>query len=173
VRAVTEHVEELLSEYMDDELTEMEKRTIEKHLAICSDCHNRLLELMLIRKELLAAYMPIEIPNIEENVIEKIKLSSVKRSSGVMNLLAFMMLLIFWVMLFAAASPFMTVGFSIFHSVYSIARGLTYAIPSIISAIPYAAEVIIALILCFIAIAILTLRYLVSAMGKTIRVEDL
>lgn len=170
---MTEHIENLLSEYMDDELTEMEKQTVEKHIAICSACKNRLLELMSLRKGLQAAFFHIEIPAIEEKVLEKIKLSSINRSSGTLNLLAFIMLFSFGVMLFGATSPFMTVGFSIFHSVYIIVRGIIYAVPSIIAAIPYAAEVIVVLIICFIAISIFVLRYLVAAVGKTVRVEDI
>jgi hypothetical protein len=76
-------------------------------------------------------------------------------------------------MLFATTSPILSIGLPIFHSVYSIARGLIYAVPSIISAIPYVVNVIIALILCFILLAILTLSYLVHTMGKTVRAEDI
>jgi predicted anti-sigma-YlaC factor YlaD len=174
VIAMSDHIENLLSEYMDNELNEEEKQIIEKHLAVCSDCNHRLHELRSLRKQLLAAYLPIEIPNmIEEIVIKKIQQASIKKSSGALNLLAFLTLFAFGIMLMVTASPILTIGFPIFHSVYSIARGLIYAVPSIISALPYVVEVIIALILCFIIFAILTLRYLVHTMGKTVRAEDI
>jgi predicted anti-sigma-YlaC factor YlaD len=174
VIAMSDHIENLLSEYMDDELNEEEKQIIEKHLAVCSDCNHRLHELRSLRKQILAAYLPIEIPSmIEEIVIEKIQQASIKKSTGALNLLAFLSLFAFGIMLMVTASPILTIGLPIFHSVYSIARGLIYAVPSIISALPYVVEVIIALIFCFIIFAILTLRYLVHTMGKTVRAEDI
>jgi predicted anti-sigma-YlaC factor YlaD len=171
---MSDHIENLLSEYMDDQLNEEEKQIIETHLAACSDCNHRLTELRSLRKQILDAYMPIEIPSmIEDIVMEKIQLASIKKSTGALNLLAFLSLFAFGIMLMVSASPIFTIGLPIFHSVYSIARGLIYAVPSIISALPYVVEVIIALILCFIIFAILTLRYLVHTMGKTIRAEDI
>lgn len=171
---MSEHMKELLSDYMDDELNEMEKERIEKHLAICSDCNNRLQELMSLREDLVKAYRQIEIPAmIEEKVLEKIQLTSIRRYSGVLNMLAFLALFAFGVMLFVTTSPFFTVEMPIFQSVYSIARSLIYAIPSIISSIPYVVEVITLFMMGFIALAIITLRYLVHTMGKTVRAEDI
>ena len=172
---MAEHIEEeLLSEYMDDELSEMEKQKIDQHLATCSVCSKQLKQLMMLRKEIHATYLPIDIPGlIEEKVLEKIQQASLMKSRGILNLLAMFMLFVFGITLFVTTSPLLTVGFPIFHSVYSISRGLIYAVPSIISAIPYVVEVIIVFILCFIAIAIFTLRYLVHTMGKTVRAEDI
>jgi predicted anti-sigma-YlaC factor YlaD len=171
---MSDHIEELLSDYMDDELNEVEKQKIEKHLSICSDCNQRLHELRSMREQLLAAYLSIEIPSmIEEKVMGKIQQASIKKYTGTLNLLAFLTLSAFGIMLFATTSPILSIGLPIFHSVYSIARGLIYAVPSIISAIPYVVNVIIALILCFILLAILTLSYLVHTMGKTVRAEDI
>lgn len=171
---MSDHIENLLSEYMDDELNDEEKQRIEKHLSTCSDCNHRLHELRSLRKQILAAYLPIEIPAmIEELVFEKIQQASIKKSSGALNLLAFLSLFAFAIMLMVTASPILTIGLPIFHSVYSIARGLIYAVPSIISALPYVVDVIIALILCFIIFAVLAIRYLVHTMGKTVRAEDI
>jgi predicted anti-sigma-YlaC factor YlaD len=159
---------------MDDEMNEEEKEKIEKHLSICTDCRNQYRELMSLRQEILAAYLPIEIPVMfEERVMGKIQQAYFERSASILNFLAFLLLFAFGIMLFVTASPFLTVGFPIFYSVYSIGRGLIYAIPSIISAVPYVAEVITVLILSFIALAIITLRYLVHTMGKTVRAEDI
>jgi hypothetical protein len=110
---------------------------------------------------------------IEEKVLGKIQQAAIKKSISVLNFFAFFSLFAFGIMLMVTTSPFLTVGFPIFHSAYSIARGLIYAVPSIISAVPYVIDVIIALILSFILIAILTLRYLVHTMGKTVRAEDI
>lgn len=171
---MSEHIENILSEYMDDELNEAEKQNVEKHLSICSDCNNRLHELKALREEMLAVYFSIDIPNrIEEKVIEKIQLATEKNKTMVLNLLAFLMLFAFGIMLYESTSPVLTVGLPIFHSFYSIARGLIYAVPSIISGIPYVVEVITLLICSFIVFAILTLRYLVHTLGKTIRAEDI
>jgi predicted anti-sigma-YlaC factor YlaD len=171
---MSDHIEELLSEYIDDELTEEQKQTIEEHLSICSDCNHRLQEIKLLRKQILEAYLSIEIPSmIEEKVLGKIQQAAIKKSISVLNFFAFFSLFAFGIMLMVTTSPFLTVGFPIFHSAYSIARGLIYAVPSIISAVPYVIDVIIALILSFILIAILTLRYLVHTMGKTVRAEDI
>lgn len=170
---MSDHIEELLSEYIDDELNEEQKQTIEKHLSICSDCNHRLQEMKLLRKQILEAYLQVEIPMIEEKVMAKIQQASIKKAINVLNLFAFLTLFAFGIMLMVTASPFLTIGLPIFHSAYSIARGLIYAVPSIISAIPHVVEVMIALILSFILIAILTLRYLVHTMGNTVRAEDI
>lgn len=171
---MSEHVKELLSDYMDDEITEMEKQMIETHLATCADCTNQLRDLMSIREQIFAAYQKIVIPStIEDKVLEKIHMASIRNYSGILNRMAIIMLITFGMMFLITASRILTVGLPIFHSLYSIARGLIYAVPSIISAIPYVVEVITVLMLSFIAIAILTLRYLVHMMGKNVRVEDI
>lgn len=171
---MSDHIEELLSEYIDDELNEEQKQTIEEHLSICSDCNHRLQEIKLLRKQILEAYLSIEIPSrIEDKVMAKIQQASIKKAISVLNLFAFLSLFAFGIMLMVTASPFLTVGLPIFHSAYSIARGLIYAVPSIISALPHVVEVIIVLILSFILISILTLSYLVHTMGKTVRAEDI
>jgi anti-sigma factor RsiW len=171
---MSDHIEDLLSEYIDDELNEEQKQIIEEHLSICSDCNHRLQEIKFLRNQIFEAYLSIEIPSrLEDKVMAKIQQASIKKAISVLNLFAFLSLFAFGIMLMVTASPFLTVGLPVFHSAYSIARGLIYAVPSIISAIPYVVGVIIVLIISFILIAILTLRYLVHTMGKTVRAEDI
>lgn len=171
---MSEHIKELLSDFMDNEINEDERQMIEKHLAVCTDCNNWFRELTTLRKQILATYQMIEVPStIEGNVLEKIQGVSIKKYSGVLNRIAIIMFFAFGIMFLVTTSPFLTVGLPIFHTIYSIARGLIYAIPSIISAIPYVVEVITVVIFSFIALAVITLRYLVHSMGTTVRAEDI
>lgn len=63
-----ERIEELLSPYLEDELTQEERLTVETHIHTCSDCAE-LLSLMRQTKESLAAFPEVD---VSENLVEKL-----------------------------------------------------------------------------------------------------
>lgn len=169
-----QHIGNLLHDYLDDELNEAEKLVIEEHLDDCSDCKNKLYELISLRQQIYGAYELVEIPSrIEDNVMSRINQDSIKLYSGVLNRNAIIMLSIFGIIFLAGTTPFLTVGLHIFNTIFSISRGLLYALPSIISTIPYLFAAFAVFIILFIVLALLIVRYLVHTIGKTVRAEDI
>lgn len=171
---MSEHIGELISFYMDEEVNEAERNTIEKHLAICPECSDKLLELTILREQIHKEYQRIEIPDmIEDFVIAKIQQASTQNYSAMLNRMGLFALVIFAFIFLAMTSPFLSIGYHILNTVFSIANGLIHAIPPLISANPYVLESVSGFILVLIALAILTIRYLVHTMGNTVKAEDI
>ena len=63
-----ERIEELLSPYLEDELSQEERLTVETHIHTCSDC-SELLSLMRKTTESLASFPEVE---VSENLVEKL-----------------------------------------------------------------------------------------------------
>lgn len=172
---MSEHIsEELLSLYIDEEVNVEEKDMIEGHISQCMDCQNGLLDLSLLHEQILSEYQLINIPDlIEDHVMGKIQETMNQKSSTFLNRAAIIVVLAFGLMTMGATSPFIHVGLHIINTLYSISKGLIYAIPSILSAIPYMIEAISAAILLLIVLAIIILRYLVNTMAKTVEAGDM
>lgn len=171
---MADHIGELLHDYLDDEMNEVERTVIEKHLDNCSECKNRLFELTSLRQQMLDAYQLIEIPNrIEDKILANIEQESIKIYAVTLNRTAIIMMSIFGIIFLAGTTPFLTVGFHIINMIFSISRGLIYAIPSIISTIPYVVASVALFIILLIAMALFIVRYLVHNIGKTVGAEDI
>jgi predicted anti-sigma-YlaC factor YlaD len=174
VKTMSEHIGYLLNDYLDDELNDTEKALIEQHLFNCSYCTNQLIELTSLNQQILDAYQIVDIPDlIEDRVLAEIEQESVKTYLGKLNRVAIFVIVFFGITFLAATSPFLTVGVHIFQTTFSIGRGLIYAFPSIIAAIPYFVEVTAVLIVLLITLALLIIRFLVHNMGKTAGAEEL
>lgn len=168
------HLGESLHDYLDGELNEADRLTIEKHLEICSECKNQLIELTSLRQMLFDTYQMIEIPDmIEDRVMAKIEQDTIKSYSGMLNRMAVIMMFVFGVIFLAGTTPFLSIGLSMISAMFSITRGLIYAIPSIISAIPYVVSAIAVIIILLIVMALFIVRYLIHNMAKTIGAEDI
>lgn len=63
-----ERIEELLSPYLEDELTQEERQTVDKHLRTCAGCAE-LLSLMREAKESLSSFPEVE---VSEGLTEKL-----------------------------------------------------------------------------------------------------
>jgi hypothetical protein len=63
-----ERIEELLSPYLENELTQEERQTVDTHILACSDCAE-LLSLMKQTTESLASFPEVE---VSDNLIEKL-----------------------------------------------------------------------------------------------------
>ncbi|MGG1690768.1 zf-HC2 domain-containing protein, partial [Heyndrickxia ginsengihumi] len=69
-----EHVEDLLSAYIDHELDEKDLLVVERHISVCPSCQQELDHLKMIQEEMIRFYQDIEIPsmNFEKAVTAKI-----------------------------------------------------------------------------------------------------
>lgn len=171
---MSEHIRELLSSYIDDEITQAEKELVEGHLESCLECKNELFQLGMIKEQFKSAFQMIEIPDmIEDKVMMEIEQSRVPHSFGLLNSTAILVMAMLAIVLSLASGPVITVGVYIFQTVLSIGRGLIYTIPSLISAVPYAAAAASAFIVIIVAMAIFALRFLVHSVGKPAGAEDL
>ncbi len=171
---MSEHIVEFLNDYLDDELTEPERAAIEKHLYSCGTCRDLLNELTSLKQQLIETYQEIEIPDlIEDSVLAKIELESMGINPGRLKRTAIFMLGVLGGIFLAATTPFLTVWVHIFQTVFSISRAIIYAIPSIISAIPFAVEVTAAFIVLLITMTVLVVKYIISSIGKTAGAEEI
>lgn len=69
-----EHVRELLSPYVDDEVTNEERSLVETHLQDCAECRAFMEDLTRMRSAIFTAYHSIEIPDsIEQHVVAAIQ----------------------------------------------------------------------------------------------------
>lgn len=172
---MSEHISgELLSSYFDEELNEKENAMIERHLSACPYCQDDLNHLTSMKKQIKSDYLLVEIPDsIEDRVMAKIQQSIIESSSSSLNRTAFFVVLTFVIIALCAAGPFFFLGVHVLNTLFSIAKGLIYAIPSLLATIPYMIEVISAVIFILIVLAIFILRYLVNTMVKTVEVGDL
>ncbi|MCY9691475.1 anti-sigma factor family protein [Paenibacillus alginolyticus] len=70
---MSNHIEDLLSAYMDNELTESERQQVEEHLNTCSECSAVLNDVMDLKNQVFAAFHSIEAPEgLEDKVIRAI-----------------------------------------------------------------------------------------------------
>ncbi|MCM3023312.1 anti-sigma factor family protein [Heyndrickxia ginsengihumi] len=69
-----EHVEDLLSAYIDHELDEKDLLVVERHISVCPSCQQELDHLKMIQEEMIRFYQDIEITsmNFEKAVTAKI-----------------------------------------------------------------------------------------------------
>lgn len=171
---MSEHIGELLSLYIDEEISGDEKCLVEKHLSNCPDCQNELYELSFLKNQLTAEYQFLDIPDlIEDQIMAKISQRSAVNTSRIFNRNALLVMITFSLLFIVMTGPFLTMGLHIFHTLISIGSGLVYAIPSILSAIPYVIEVVSIILFVLIILAVIALRFVVKTMGNTVRTGDL
>ncbi len=171
---MSEHIGELLSSYIDDEVSEIERKWVERHLENCLECKREYLQLKMIQEQFQTAYQMIKIPEtIEENVFAKIQQNRTPRSFPLLNGVAIFILVALAVGILAASGPFATAGIYIVQTIFSIGRGLIFALSSLLSAVPYMLGVVSAFMLVVVALAMVILRFLVHSVGKTVGAEEL
>lgn len=171
---MSDHLGELLSSYIDEEMTEIEKEWVERHLETCGACKDEYVQMMMMKHQFQEVYQMIELPEgIEDKVFAKINSNLAPRSFGFLNGTAFLIMVALAVVLSLISGPIVTVGVYIVQTIFSIGRGLMYAVPSLLSAIPYMAAAVSGFIVIIIIMSIFTLRFLVHSVGKTAGVEDI
>ncbi len=105
-----ERIEELLSPYLEDELTQEQKQTVVTHLQTCQDC-TELLSLMRAAKESLSSFPEID---VNEGLIEKLY-DVPKKKTGFKSVFDFLMRPAFQPIMAAATVLLVIVSFYMFH----------------------------------------------------------
>lgn len=133
-----EHVEELISSYIDGEVTDDERRLVETHVKTCNQCQALMEEMAAVKNKVFLAYQFIEIPqNLEDNVLAAInadkmeKEAHIKASWFVFAPLAALTLLVMLVL-----SPVGLFIVSLLSSIFNITLSLLQVIPALISSVP-------------------------------------
>ncbi|UJF35654.1 anti-sigma factor family protein [Paenibacillus hexagrammi] len=72
---MTDHIEDLISAYIDYELTEEERKLVEEHLEQCLECSALRNDLLAIQNQIFTSLRPIEAPvSLEDKVITELKM---------------------------------------------------------------------------------------------------
>lgn len=150
------HIEDLLSAYMDHELTEDERQQVEDHLESCPHCTAMLNELMDIQNQVVTAFHSIQAPEgLEDQVINAVGVDASKQRNWLLVPLLTVLCFI-TIALVAAGSllfKFVSVGFRVFYY-------LIIALGSILGSNPYTIAGLIGFSILLIVVSSISLNHL-------------
>ncbi|MBS4174080.1 zf-HC2 domain-containing protein [Bacillus sp. FJAT-49736] len=161
---MNEHVDELLSAYIDDELSESEFQIVKNHLAVCDRCEDELQALRNMKDGLALYYSSIEIPDFqfENAVLAKINNLNLKSSlyyKWVVGLPTLFLTIMIAICLFAFGD-IVFVGVTVISEIVKIAVSLSHAFVSILSSIPFLLEVFAITTIIIVGLSVWSVRYL-------------
>lgn len=156
------HLEELISSYIDDELTDDERAVVEVHLKSCSECRALMEELNAIKNTIFSVYRSVEVPfGVEQQVLSVIDRGTLKGPISIQiswaALASFSLILIITL---SVLSPVGVLGLGLASSVLNILFSLLKAIPVIIQSVPYVFITVSAFSVIVMLISIWSLRRL-------------
>jgi len=141
------HVKELISEYIDDELSDSERQLVENHLNTCDECRNLTEELLSMKQSIFSTYQSIEIPDgLEQKVMVQVNKQP---------WLSLSVSVLFLFILSSVLTPFLSFSVGLASSLTKIGFSLLQVIiPTMIYSVPYLLSGIytFALILLFLSI---------------------
>lgn len=155
------HVGDLLSAYIDGELTEIEHVMVENHLNHCNECRELADDLSALSGQIYTSYQSIEPPYFLE---QKIMSSIVGQPPSVkvpryLHVAAIILVFFFTVTL----SVFAFLGMGVLSSVASVLVGLLHVIPVLIAAVPLLLSGIVGFALTLLLVSVWSLLRLLPA----------
>jgi positive regulator of sigma E activity len=109
-----QHIDELVSAYIDNELSDIDRQTVSEHLQSCQQCNQLVNELLNIQSDVKGFFQMIPVPiGLENKVLEKINFKSPIKS----GLFTFVIPLIFIFTTLYFFSPFIFKAVSIFTKI--------------------------------------------------------
>ncbi|MGA9175378.1 MAG: anti-sigma factor [Thermoactinomyces sp.] len=168
------HVNEMLSAYLDDELSRSEKEVVEQHLQTCSNCQDLLDQLIEMKRQLVFSFEEIDVPAALTNkvmfAIDQQEWTMMameeagERQSMISNRALQRSVIGSILLLFIANGVFIFAFGSLlsFHFL-SFFVSLSHAVLTLITAIPYVGMIVSITSLFFIAISVWCLRQLLSS----------
>jgi predicted anti-sigma-YlaC factor YlaD len=138
-------IKELLSGYVDNEVSVQERRDIEEHLHICTECSREVEDLLWLKREMAVVYSLNMEPNLqfEQAVMNEIRKHNQQiqaMSRGKRAAVGFLAVLLFSVFLLQT-SPFMYVAVKFAFAFLNIGISLIHALGAILSSVPYVMEI--------------------------------
>lgn len=134
-----EHVEELISSYIDGEVTDDERQLIETHLKNCNQCQVLMEEMVTMKNNVFLVYEFVEIPqSLEENVLAVIGTDKTAKDTLriKMSWFVFAFFIALTLLIVLALSPIGIFIVSLSSSVFNIMFSLLRVIPILISSVP-------------------------------------
>ena len=162
---MSEHVKDLVSAYLDEELNEIDAQKVEHHLKLCPSCRNELEELVQLREELASAYSSIDAPvGFVDQVMAEIEASDpVSMKFRVFKKWAIALAVIFIVaMLSLQLAPFIAFGAAMVTFIFNFGFELLRFISFVISKIPYMLGVVCAVAGSLILLSLWSLKRLLG-----------
>ncbi|MFD1774754.1 anti-sigma factor family protein [Paenibacillus rhizophilus] len=158
---MTGHLEEQLSAYMDEELSDDERRQIEAHLEICESCQVLLEELLTLQSNITRTYEEIQGPaDFEIRVMQVIADRQEPAAAGkgwiFVPLLSFMALGLLW---FAAGAILM----KLINGFLKLVVALVYMASHFVSGVPVLSGAVVVLSLIILSTSVYSLRRLLQA----------
>lgn len=142
------HLDDQLSAYMDNELSEEDRLAVEAHLASCEYCQALLDDWLSMQEQVLDAYRYTHAPvDLENNVLQAIQgdqQTSVSKGWLIVPLFA-----LFVITLFGITQGMMFI--KLIHSLMRLSVALLYMVTHLMSSIP-----LLAMTAVFISLGILT-----------------
>lgn len=141
---MSNHIENQLSAYMDNELSETERQQVEEHLDTCPGCSALLTDLSGIKNQVFAAYHSIEAPGgFEDRVINAIGLHATRENGTkgsiwllvpLVSVLCFIsiVLVVLGSYLFKIGSIMLKVAYNLIHVFGDVLGSHTYIIAGLI-----------------------------------------
>jgi predicted anti-sigma-YlaC factor YlaD len=154
---MNQHVEDLISAYLDDECTHEEKIQVEQHLVHCSSCRQLFDDLMQIRSSISQTFQTLDIPErIEQRVITVLEQREFQAFSWwIRGIILFPVLLGIFMLI-----PIFKWGTALIKGLFHLSSSILQVIPVLISAIPFMSIIISLWAVFLLIVSIWSLRRL-------------
>lgn len=160
---MAEHVEELLSAYLDRELNETEHKKVKVHLRHCSECREELKGLEWLKEQMAFTYQNIEAPvGFEYRLAERIEETQQRKDDSRKRALGFIGAFLVAAVLFALA-PALSLGAAMTTFVVHISYDLLSIVPFLFSAVPLMLGTVCLVAVLLIILSLWSLRRLLEA----------
>jgi predicted anti-sigma-YlaC factor YlaD len=155
------HMEEMISAYIDNELTNEERMIVEQHIEACEQCRSLVDELSFIKYETFVTYQSIDTPEwLTDKIIKSIKengsLTTVKNNRIPMVIAGLLLCLFFAGFLLSVG----IIGIGFLSPFTAVLVAVWKVITLLISEIPYLLSGIIGVAVFLLLISIWFLRHL-------------
>ncbi|SFG39133.1 Putative zinc-finger [Desulfotomaculum arcticum] len=156
-----QQIQELISAYLDNELPDNERLMVNEHLNGCEECRSLFQELSALKQSVFYYYNSIEVPDVENGVMEKIKpVHAVKYPIRMILPLSWAVIaLLVASLLLYIFSPVAILG----SSIYKIMPSLLHLMPRLIRAIPISPDGIAFTAILMLLISAWSLHRLLTA----------
>lgn len=162
---MAEHVKDLLSAYLDEELNKNEVQKVDQHLKACPACRKELKELNLLRDRIFSAYSSVDVPvGFVDQVMAGIeKPQPVSEKFSVFRKWAIALVVVFILaVLSMQLAPFISFGAAMVTFVFNFGYEMLRFISFIISKIPYMLGLVCAVTGSLIMISVWSLKRLLG-----------
>jgi predicted anti-sigma-YlaC factor YlaD len=164
---MVKHIDDLLSAYLDGELSERAKEAVERHMADCGECHGLYKEFIRMREEWQQAYETFSVPDaltfrvlaaIEQKEADTATrtffFNEALRWGAIGGILLLLMVHVVLVSVFR-----FVLSFHLLNYLISLSRGVY----TVVTSVPYVSSVLFVVSVSFLLLSVWCLRRLLSS----------